>query len=96
MATEAVKFTLKLYVTGRTSRSEQAIGTLRRICREELEGRYDLAVIDILEHPKLAEEDKILATPTVIRELPLPIRTIIGDLSDEEQVLLGLDVKADR
>ncbi|MBX6312408.1 MAG: circadian clock protein KaiB [Isosphaeraceae bacterium] len=87
-----MKYLIKLYVTGQTPRSLRAIATLRRICEEELAGRYDLVVIDVLERPQLAEDEKILATPTVVKELPLPIRRIIGDLSDSERVLLGLDL----
>lgn len=86
------KFRLKLYITDRTPRSEQAIVNLRRICEEQLGGDYELIVIDVLERPQLAEEEKILATPTLIKELPPPLRRIIGDLSDREKVLLGLDI----
>ena len=83
---------LRLYVTGRTGHSLHAIRNLEALCREELEGEYDLEVIDVLEHPQLAEDEKILATPTLIKHLPLPMRKIIGDLSDREKVLLGLDL----
>jgi circadian clock protein KaiB len=85
-------YVIKLYVTGQTPRSGRAIDNLRRLCEEELQGQYDLVVIDVLERPQLAEDEKILATPTVVKELPLPIRRIIGDLSDSERVLLGLDL----
>lgn len=87
------KFLLKLYITGRTPRSEQCIANLRAICDRELADKYELEIIDVLEHPQLAEDEKILATPTLIKELPPPIRRIIGDLSDTEKVLLGLDLK---
>lgn len=87
------KFALRLYITGQTSRSEHAITNLRHICEEELGGQYQMIVIDVLEQPQLAEDEKILATPTLIRELPPPIRRIIGDLSDAEQVLIGLDLR---
>jgi circadian clock protein KaiB len=87
------KFILKLYVTGKTPRSEQSITNLRDICDRELANKYELIIIDVLEHPQLAEDEKILATPTLIKELPPPIRRIIGDLSDTEKVLLGLDLK---
>lgn len=90
------KSLIKLYVTGRTPRSQQAIRNLERICQEELEGRYELIVIDVLERPQLAEDEKILATPTVVKELPIPMRRIIGDLSDTERVLLGLDLRPAR
>ncbi len=86
-------FQIKLYVTGHTSRAEKAIRNLRSICSNELEGRYELMVIDVVENPQLAEDDRIIATPAVIRELPLPIRRIIGDLSDRERILLGLDLR---
>jgi circadian clock protein KaiB len=86
------KYLLKLFVTGQTQRSESAISDLRNICEEELKGEYDLIVIDILKRPQLAEDERILATPTVIKELPPPIRRIIGDLSEKEKVLLGLDL----
>jgi circadian clock protein KaiB len=88
------KHLLKLYVTGQTPRSLQAIANLRRLCEEELRGEYEMIVIDVLERPQLAEDEKILATPTVVKELPAPIRRIIGDLSDSERVLLGLDLRA--
>jgi circadian clock protein KaiB len=87
------KFLLKLYVAGSTARATAAIENLRRICENDLHGQYDLQVIDVLEHPELAEEDKILATPTLIKHLPPPLRRVIGDLSDAEKVLLGLEVR---
>ena len=86
------KVELKLYITGHTSRSERAIANLRRICEVELGGQYEPVVIDILERPQLAEDEKIIATPTLIKHLPKPMRRIIGDLSDVEKVLLGLDL----
>lgn len=86
------KYLLKLFITGQTQRSVSAISNLRRICEEWLGPDYELIIIDVLERPQLAEDDKILATPTLIRELPLPVRRIIGDLSDTKQVLLGLDL----
>jgi len=90
------KFHLKLYVTGKTSRSEAALRNLKEICERELNGDYEIIVIDVLEHPQLAEEEKILATPTLIKELPLPLRRIIGDLTDKEKALLGLDLIANK
>ena len=87
------QYVLKLYVTGQTSRSERAVANLRRICEEEFAGQYEMVVIDILERPQLAEDEKILATPTLIKLLPPPIRRIIGDLSDKERVLVGIDVQ---
>jgi circadian clock protein KaiB len=86
------KYLLKLYVTGKTPRAELAIANLRRICEDELRGEYEMQIIDVLEHPQLAEDEKILATPTLIKRLPPPLRRVIGDLSDKEKVLLGLDV----
>lgn len=86
---------IKLYVTGRTSQSEAAIRNLSKLCEDELVGRYELQVIDVLERPQLAEDERILATPTVIRELPPPIRRIIGDLSNRDRVLIGLDLRPD-
>lgn len=88
-------YSLRLYVTGRTPNSLQAIENLRAICDTELAGRYRVEVIDVLEHPQLAEEEKILATPTLVKELPEPLRKIIGDLSDRDKVLLGLDLARD-
>ena len=86
------KYLLRLYITGRTNKSEIAITNLQRICENELAGQYDLRIIDVLEQPQLAENEKIMANPTLTRELPPPIRRIIGDLSDTEKVLLGLDL----
>ena len=88
----AWKCVLKLYVTSKTDSSEKAIRNLKVILETELKGLYTLEVIDVLEHPQLAEEDKILATPTLTKVLPPPVRKIIGDLSDKEKVLLGLDL----
>lgn len=84
------KYRLKLYVTDHTLRSRQAVVQLRRLCEEQFSGDYELEVVDVLEHPSEAAADRILATPTVVRELPHPIRRIIGDLSDIEKVLAGL------
>jgi circadian clock protein KaiB len=86
---------LKLYVTGKSSKANAAIANLRRICDEELGESYELQIIDVLEHPQLAEDDKILATPTLIKRLPPPLRRVIGDLSDRHKVLLGLEVRPD-
>lgn len=86
------KFILRLYVTGNTPRAERAIMNLRRICEEELAGKYEMVVIDVLTRPQLAEDERILATPTLVKQLPPPLRRVIGDLSDSEKVLLGLDI----
>lgn len=87
------RYLLKLYITGRSPRAERAIANLRRLCKEELDGCYELEIIDVLEHPQLAEDDRILATPTLIKQLPPPLRRVIGDLSNRDKVLLGLDVR---
>lgn len=86
------KLLLRLYITGQTPKSERAVANLRRICQEDLQDEYHLDIIDVLERPELAEDEKILATPTLIKELPPPLRRIIGDLSIKEKVLLGLDL----
>ena len=89
------KYILTLYVTGTSPRTRIAIDNLDRICKQELDGRYELEIVDVLEHPQRAEDEKILATPTLIKQLPLPLRRVIGDLSDKEKVLLGLEVRSD-
>ena len=85
-------YVLKLYITGRTTRSEIAIKNMYDICEKELKDHYQLDIIDVLEHPQLAEDEKILATPTLVKTLPAPLRRLIGDLSNVEKVLLGLDI----
>ena len=85
-------YKLRLFITGRTPHSIRALENLKAICESELAGQYDVEVIDILENPGLADTEKILATPTLVRKLPEPVRKIIGDLSDREKVLLGLDI----
>ena len=87
------QFKLRLYITGSTPQSQRAIDNLRAICETELPGLYEIEVIDVLEHPGLAENEKILATPTLVKRLPEPVRKIIGDLSDREKVLLGLNIE---
>lgn len=89
---ESKEWTLRLYVAGRTPRSVVAFANLTRICEEHLAGRYRIEVIDLIENPALAEGDQILAIPTLVRKLPEPMRKIIGDLSDVERVLVGLDI----
>ena len=86
------KIVLKLYVLGKTENSQRAIRNLKAILSTDLKDVYSIKIIDILKNPQLAEEDKILATPVLIKVLPPPIRKIIGDLSDKERVLLGLDI----
>jgi circadian clock protein KaiB len=84
---------LRLYVAGQTTKSVTALANLRRYCEQHLADRYTLEVIDLLQHPQLAEGDQILAIPTLVRKVPEPIRKIIGDLSNEEKVLVGLDIR---
>ena len=86
------RYILRLYVTGMTSRSSRAVSNLKAICEEYLEGRYDLEVIDIYQQPVLTKGEQIIAAPTLIKKLPLPMRRIIGDMSNRERVLLGLDL----
>jgi len=86
------RYLLKLYVTGETVASRRAIRNLTEICEAELEGEYQITVVDLLKQPAMAEDERIVATPMLIKELPPPLRRIIGDLSDREEVLLGLDV----
>ena len=87
------KYILRLYITGSTSRSVLAITNLKKICEEYLEGRYELEVVDLYQKPSLAKGDQIIAAPTLIKKLPLPFRRIIGDMSNKEKVLLGLDLR---
>lgn len=87
------KYQLRLYVTGSTSRSVLAITNLKKICEEYLRGRYELEVIDLYQKPCLAKGDQIIAAPTLIKKLPLPFRRIIGDMSNKDKVLFGLDLK---
>lgn len=84
---------LRLYVAGHTERSVRALENLRRICEERLAGKYRLEVIDLLRHPELAAGDQILAVPTLVRKIPVPVRKIIGDLANTERVLVGLDLR---
>lgn len=84
---------LRLYVAGQTARSLAAFENLKKICEEHLAGQYHIEVIDLLEQPQLAKGDKIIAIPTLVRKLPVPIRRIIGDLSNTEKVLVGLDLR---
>lgn len=84
---------LRLYVAGQTTKSLAAMANLKRVCEEHLAGRYEIEVIDLLVNPKLASGDQILAIPTLVRKLPAPLKRIIGDLSDTEKVLVGLDIR---
>ncbi len=85
---------LRLYVTGRSPKCLRAIENLRRVCEEYLAGRYRIELVDLLENPRLAADDQILAVPTVVRRLPSPIRKLVGDLSDTERLLVGLQLRA--
>lgn len=87
------KYILRLYVTGTTNRSVSALRNLKKICEEYLEGRYELEVIDLYQMPGLAKDEQIIAAPTLIKKLPLPFRRIIGDMSNIEKVLMGLDLR---
>lgn len=89
----AAAWQLRLYVAGQTPKSLDAFANLRRICEEHLAGKYSIEVIDLLLNPQLAKGDQILALPTLVRNLPEPIKKIIGDLSNTERVLVGLDIK---
>jgi circadian clock protein KaiB len=87
------QYALRLYVAGQSPKAERAFANLRRICEEHLQGRYSIEVIDIIENPQLGRGDQILALPTLVRKLPTPIKKIIGDLSNTERVLVGLDLR---
>lgn len=87
------KFILKLYVSGATRRSSNAIENIKNFCEEHLKGRYELEIIDIYQQPELLEKDQVIAAPTLIKQLPLPLRRLIGDMSDVEKILIGLNVK---
>jgi circadian clock protein KaiB len=87
------RYVLRLYVTGMTPQSVRAIENVKRICEEHLQGRYELEVVDLYQQPQLAKGEQILATPTLIKKLPLPLRRIIGDMSTTERLLVGLDLR---
>ena len=87
------RYVLRLYVTGMTPRSTEAFATIKALCEERLKGRYELEVIDIYQHPQLAIDEQIIAVPTLVKMLPAPLRRLVGDLSNEERVLLGLDLR---
>lgn len=89
------KYVLTLFVTGTSPRTRVATENLKRICEQELEGLYKLEIVDVLENPQRAEDERILATPTLIKQLPPPLRRVIGDLSDKDKVLLGLEVRSE-
>ena len=89
---ESNRYVLRLYVAGQTPKSVNAITNIKKICEENLKGRYELAVIDLYQQPQLADGDQIIALPTLIKKLPLPLRRIIGDMSNSERMLVGLDL----
>lgn len=92
----AGKIDLRLYIAGQTPKSLAAMANLRKICEEHLPGRYRIKVIDLIKNPKLAKGDQILAIPTLVRKLPAPLRRVLGDLSDAQKVIVGLDVRGEK
>jgi circadian clock protein KaiB len=95
-APAAARYVLRLYVTGTTPKSARAITNLRQICEDRLKGRYELEVIDIYQHPSLLEGEQVVAAPTLVRKLPAPLRRLVGDMSNADKVLLGLDIRPKR
>jgi circadian clock protein KaiB len=91
--TDPAHYRLRLFVTGATPRSSRAIQNIRAICEDHLQGRYDLEVVDIYQHPEHAQAEQIVVTPTLVKQTPLPVRKLIGDLSDTARVLAGLDIE---
>jgi circadian clock protein KaiB len=89
---DAAHYVLRLYIIGTTPQSMRAVANIRRICDEHLQNRYELEVVDLSRHPTLAEGEQIIATPTLVKKLPLPLRRFIGDLSQTDRILLGLDL----
>lgn len=92
-AEDKQKYLLRLFVTGQTPRSVKSIENLKRLCERYLKGRYELEVIDIYQQPGLASEDQIIAAPTLIKKLPLPLRRLVGDFSNQDRVVVGLDLQ---
>jgi len=88
------KYVLRLYVTGMTPKSLHAIENIRKICEDNLQGRFELEVIDVYQHPELARKEQIIAAPTLIKKLPLPLRKFIGDMSDKDKILIGLKISS--
>ena len=89
------RYVLRLYVTGMTPRSTAALTTIKELCEQHLKGRYELEVVDIYQHPELASVEQIVAVPTLVKQLPSPLRKLIGNLSDRERVLYGLDLRVE-
>lgn len=92
-APKATKWQLRLYIAGQTPKSVRAFANLKQFCEEHLAGEYTIEVVDLLESPQLAEGDQIVAVPTLVRKLPPPLKRVIGDLSNQEKILVGLDLK---
>ena len=92
-ANARARYVLRLYITGPSPQSSRALVNIRKICEDHLKGRYDLEVIDICQHPTLAEGEQIIAAPTLIKKLPLPLRRFIGDMSQTDRILVGLDLR---
>jgi circadian clock protein KaiB len=92
-ASKKVEWDLRLYIAGQTPRAAKALQNLELICKEHLAGKYRLVIVDLLKSPRLARGDQIVAVPTLVRRLPAPVRKIVGDLSDTEKVLIGLDLR---
>ena len=90
---QSARYVLRLYITGTTPQSARAIVNIRKLCEENLQGRYDLEVVDIAEQPTLAVGEQIIAAPTLIKKLPLPLRRFIGDMSQSERILVGFDLR---
>lgn len=90
---EAERYVLRLYIAGTTAASSRSVESLRALCETHLSGRYELSVIDVFQQPVLAKDEQIIAVPTLIKKLPVPLRRIVGDLSNEQRVLVGLDLK---
>lgn len=93
MDTDTKRWNLRLYIAGQTPKSVAALANLQRICDEHMSGQYEVEVIDLMEHPHLAQKDQIVAIPTLVRQLPEPLKRIIGDLSNTQRVLVGLDLQ---
>lgn len=94
MSADTGKWNLRLYTAGQSPKSLAALANLKRVCDEHLAGRYSIEVVDLLKNPRLAKDDQIVAIPTLVRKLPEPLRRIVGDLSDTERTLVGLQLKA--
>jgi circadian clock protein KaiB len=92
----AARYILRLYITGQTPRSLQSVENLRALCDKHLRGQFDLEVVDIYQQPAMAAAGQVIAAPTLIKSMPLPLRRLVGDFSDQQRVILGLDIKLDK